>query len=186
MGVTSISGFQFENSMNFPRLCTFGYALVPDDMNAPQTKSLSGRIGRRLLIPLVAVLSVCLGVIIGPTVLNSSSPCKDLMFQSPESGQPFAEDMAFRFLTRTFAYNRSFGADPGEDNSTNDAWESIVPGGIPRIHSPYFLYKANMKLSSWARISSTRGQFTGLYLICYPPATLSRKSYTLPIITRYS
>ena len=144
-----MNDLHFDNSMKFPRHFTFGYSPIPDDMEFPQTKSLSIRIAcacRQLLLPLIAVLSVCIGVIIGATVLNPSPSCKNQMIHHPASGQPFVEDMAFRFLTRTFSYNRTFGADPREDNLTNDAWESIVPGGIPMLHSSYFLYNANMKV----------------------------------------
>jgi hypothetical protein len=107
-----------------------GYSLVPDGNDTLPAKRRvvwSGPACRRILFPLISVLVFCAGIIIGalaqgPILSHTGLKSQDSYFEAALGKTP-----TFHHLERTFSYNRTFGADPSEDESTNDAWDSIVP-----------------------------------------------------------
>ncbi|KAJ2990914.1 hypothetical protein NUW58_g2721 [Xylaria curta] len=109
-----------------------GYSLVPDENGAlPTKRSLvwPSPACRRFLWPLVVVLSFCAGITIGALALRPITPYAAQMSQQSDAEPAPGKAPAFGHVTRTFSYNRTFGADPSENELTNDAWDSIVPLG---------------------------------------------------------
>lgn len=107
-----------------------GYSLVPDENdNLPPKKRAvwHGHTYRRILFPLISLLVFGAGIIIGAMAQGPILSLTGLKAQDSYSERVLGMAPTFRRLEHTFSYNRTFGADPSENESTNDAWDSIVP-----------------------------------------------------------
>ncbi|KAI8951413.1 hypothetical protein F4801DRAFT_589638 [Xylaria longipes] len=109
-----------------------GYSLVPDENGALPAEKRLVQVPPtyyRFLFPFVVVLSFCAGITIGAVALRPIPSCTTQTSPQPNPEPAPNGSPAFNHVELTFSYNRTFGADPSENDLTNDAWDSIVPMG---------------------------------------------------------
>jgi hypothetical protein len=143
------------------------YSLVPDESGAFPPRR------RRLLFLLIVITSFSAGVLV-TTLLQSLSFSRSL---SPPLAHQ--EVPAFSSVTRQFSYNRTFGADPLEDSSTEDAWDSIVPREL------FLQAWRSFGLSASSKLSLTVMALLAAYLVGQGTVRLGKESteyYTISVM----
>ncbi|KAI1630921.1 hypothetical protein F4809DRAFT_654420 [Biscogniauxia mediterranea] len=93
--------------------------------------------GRITPVIKVAILSCGLGIIIGATAFSSLTCGTTTVFEKGTYTKPSpSPNIGSHTINLSFTYNRTFGADPRDDNGTAKAWESLVPLGQGSVRYP--------------------------------------------------
>ncbi|KJZ79189.1 hypothetical protein HIM_01340 [Hirsutella minnesotensis 3608] len=116
------------------------YQPVPGNEDAPARPSPSRGFANSLVIPLTAIISLSIGIVLGATnflaLRSTFASCPVVTLQGPASATGSQPDITLSAVEKPFTYNRTFGEDPRSNQATVEAWESIVPLGQGSVRFP--------------------------------------------------